>query len=884
MKKLLLITSLFFYAALFAAGTATVVRAHPYLTRGLEKESLIGLRFDNSYGGKCSDLTFRFEFTNCSKSDISNIELWRQPFENCYAFYAPKATKIADGITIDDEGYAVVSEMTEWIYPCVGNRTDSDYLWLTAKINPDISTAAEIRVSLDNTTLKLGENEYTVIKASGDTIAPHRVFPYYYKSGAYFRADRVTESSCAPLEDATDERLKSLNDIILINDLEPVYDASSDSFSTTWNTRKNNNGTDRDNTAGVKYVQGLRNDKHSQAMVRIGLTKNDTKMTMNGETAHPLAFAVSTPKYRAQLIAEIVKIMEETDVDGLDVDWEYPGVNSSIFTNAATWERDWHNYGLFLRDLAAVFFDHGWVLSMCTNLGWTMPSDTTMSSNRTKFMGVLHVPDYIDSMAYGQNDHKDRNGNIDYLRPHASPQVMKDAIKAITDCGVPNRRIVVGQAIYAYEVQNPGWNSVVNWLKEAYHDTEANYQQRRWDADLVWMHREVTRADGTKVSTEKETFEGPSSYHAKVAWCREHDMGGAMSWGYYTDVAWEGEDLMSLGRHHAKSLPMIAKKTYPTPEKVGNVYKLKSESDWCWLRDHNDVSAEFDNDITLNHDPLIITQWKGTLDGNGHKLIIPEDVWLCYEDNAALINTLNGTIKNLTIDLYGRVVSRASRWNDTTCDVNANTLTSTDHLVAVLACEARWGANIENVKVIVHNGAEVQGPVMTGGLVAKVEVAGGNTAKITNSTIINDGLIHSIAYNTAEKAIPLEAVPKVGSIAANTVLTGETTKIVIANNLVEAKSEPLFGIRAAGMTASGNALYADGTALNAYLLNCPVGKLDTAKAEFKLSITIDDAGKPVVSVPEGFNGTLKLLGAADLTGPWSENNPDAKFFKAELGL
>lgn len=32
------------------------------------------------------------------------------------------------------------------------------------------------------------------------------------------------------------------------------------------------------------------------------------------------------------------------------------------------------------------------------------------------------------------------------------------------------------------------------------------------------------------------------------------------------------------------------------------------------------------------------------------------------------------------------------------------------------------------------------------------------------------------------------------------------------------------------------------------------------------------------------NGKITILGAADLNGPWSENNPDAKFFKAEMSL
>ena len=69
-------------AVAMANGTATVVRAHPRLTRGLVRESLIGMRFDNAYGGYLSAFDVHFRLVNCTKADITDIRYWKQPFSH----------------------------------------------------------------------------------------------------------------------------------------------------------------------------------------------------------------------------------------------------------------------------------------------------------------------------------------------------------------------------------------------------------------------------------------------------------------------------------------------------------------------------------------------------------------------------------------------------------------------------------------------------------------------------------------------------------------------------------------------------------------------------------------------------------------------------------
>ena len=742
-------------AVAMANGTATVVRAHPRLTRGLARESLIGMRFDNSYGGYISAFDVHFRLVNCTKADITDIRYWKQPFSHPYAFYEAEAQRAAVTATVsgDDDATEFTASFpadsnTTWFYPKVGDRADSDYLWVTASINPDISVDAEIWVSIPTKTISLSGNPYDV--ANGAETAPHRIFPYVHQVGAYLRQDTtLSPTSAGRLEsDNPAARIGNLTDIVICNDTRVRYDSTSDTFNTTWDR------CGRDNTAQARHLRELRDRYHPQCMIRPSLTKGDSVITVDGVTGWPIACAAASAARRAQLVADIVNLLDSGHFDGLDIDWEYPGDHNTSYT-----DRDWHNYGLLMRDLAAAFFDRGWVLSFCTNLGYQMaPSG---------YYGAFHAADFINAMAYG-------NTTL-----NASPHVMKTGVSVCTSRGVPARRIVVGQAMYAYEVQNPGWASVVTWLKEAWPDDKTRW----WDADLVWKSRSVTRADGTIISTNKETFEGPSSYHAKCNWCRENGYGGVMSWGYYTDVSWNGADLMSLARHQAKSCWPRTVWTYPAPpQDAAGVYLLSCEEDWFWLRDHGDVSARFAADITLAHDPLPIAAFSGTLDGAGHALTIPEDVWLAREDTPALITTLAGTVKDLKIDLYGRVVNRASRWNDTTADTTANTLQGTDHYTAVLAVRVGAGAVVDNVELILREGSEVQGPVYVGGLAGSVWTAVGGHIEIRNCRVQVGGTIRALARNTAEGVLnPANAC---AGAVAGWVGCPNARDIVVTNNIV----------------------------------------------------------------------------------------------------
>ncbi len=757
-----------------SSATATVVRVHPRLTRGLARESLLGIRFDNALGGNASAFDVKFRLVNCTKADITDIKYWRQPYTHNYGFYEAEATSgpTATVAAADDatEFTASFPAGSVWFYPQTGTREDSDYLWVTATINPEISPDAEIWVSVPTAKITLSNGGVFDVVNGAET-QPHRVFPFVHQIGAYLRQDgtALTGTWAGKLEDSPADRVGNLTDIVVCNDFLVAYDSGNDTFKTTWDARG------RDNTAQVARIKALRDQYNPKCMIRGSLTKGDGTITVDGVTGRPIACAAASAARRKQLIDSILAVMESAGLDGLDIDWEYPGDHAVTTANT---QRDWHAYGLLMRDLAAAFFDKGYVLSFCSNLGYQMaPSG---------YYAAFHAADFINAMAYG-------NTTL-----NASPQVMMTGINVCTSRGVPLRRIVVGQAMYAYEVQNPGWGSVVGWLKDEWPSDKTRW----WDADLIWMDRSATKADGTVLSTEKETFEGPASYQAKCNWCRANGYGGVMSWGYYTDVSWNDADLMSLSRHQAKSCWPRTNWSWPAPQQDSDgAYLLDSEEDWFWLRSNPGVNARFAADITLAHDPLPIETFSGTLDGAGHTLTIPVDTWLAYDSNPALIRALAGTVKNLKIDLYGRVVNRASRWNDTTVSTSANTLASGTHNAAVLAANLAAGGMIDGVELFIRPGAEVQGPQRVAGLAASVWVGSGSYAEIRNCRVHVAGTLRSLARNTAEGDITV-ANQCAGGLAGWVGCPG-AQNIVVTNNIVSLASTGRVAVETGSSSSAG---------------------------------------------------------------------------------
>ena len=744
--------------ATYTQSTAVVVRSHPWLTRGLERESLIGIRFwggiDGQFGGPLQQpITFRFQLKNCTREQLGELLLWYLPYDPAPYGWREGLGRMPGTITestISDSEFTLTytprpNSGDQWIYPRTGGRVESDYIWLTAAIDPAISRDAEIRVSVDNTQIRLQDGTYAVDNnlLSDDSVAPHRVYPYKYRVNAYLRDDRMADATARPnfqrdvfSGDGTAEgeatearhRVSNLTELTLI-DVFPIYNAETDTFELSWDRKLESGSWLVNDTLGLERLKKFRDQYHPEARIHFSLTKDghpqgsanrinehtlDSMNTGTAFRASVLGHAVGD-KYRLAFVDTLVKHMEDYGLDGLDVDWEYPNTIRNV--DSTVNNDEFRKYGRLLRDLSEAFFNHGWELAMCTNLGYQMPTGNERA--------ILSVPDFINSMAYGGSP------------LNSSNQVMSNAVNLLTNRGVPKRRIVVGQAIYSDTSYHLGWDEIANYLRR---DGSKGYFSRL-DSDTYWINWSYNGNTGSY-----HTYTGPTTYRAKCNRIRIEGYGGAMSWGYYSDTRWGTDDLLCLAQNQAQAI-WPHDYLWPTPPKSeDDFYLLDSEEDWFWFQENPGHNVRLDGDITFTHDPLPIASFSGTLDGNNKTITLPKDVWLCTFDNTALFQSITGTVKDLTVVLEGRVVCRADRKNDSSVDTSS---VAGDGRAAVLTTSLGNPGKLENVTVRVAEGAEVQGAKQAAAVVGDVwHGSNSDWLAMKGVRVEIDGIVRNLADNS----------------------------------------------------------------------------------------------------------------------------------------
>ena len=686
--------------------TATVLRAHPWLTRGLAQESLIGVRFANGYGGAVDSLSFKFTLKNCSVDDFSNFHLWIQPGP-AYAFYESSAVRLDNGImtqsvttdtnsitvTFENPNYKNVAQNRAqgWVYTGAGDR-----LWVTASINSAISPEAEITAELTNESFHLATNTYTVSDAATKPI--HRVFPYRYRINAYLRNERIKGAlpnrNSDIFDDAPQQRVANLTDLTSIN-LYPIYNATTDAFELSWDRKGVSAGTVSD-TAGIERLRTLRDTYHPKARLHMSLTMGstltlDSMNTGSAFNASALGHAAGD-RYRAAFVQAIVTLLKTKGLDGLDIDWEYPNTYNGN-DNAANGE--YEKYGALLRDLAEAFFPYGWDLAMCTNQsGWRIPGGE-----------VLAAADFINAMAYGP------------WPQFLGNQVMTSGINVCTSRKVPKRRIVVGQAMYSNAKYQLGWDECTQRL------ATLGYPQA-WDCDAYAEAWSYNNKNGNYLY-----FTGPTTYRAKCNRVRLEGYGGVMSWGYYSDVKWDSG--LSLAMHQAQAIWPESGVLVTPPRSSDGYYELDSEDDWAWLRANPTQKARLTADITFTHDPLPITGFSGELDGDGHTLTLPKDTWIATFSDTGLFGSTTGSLYNFTLDVAGRVITRADRAEDT--DPETKTVTGAPK-TAALVTDISSGARLENITVRLRQSAEIQGILGTAAVVGSAYCDANHTTLIKHVT------------------------------------------------------------------------------------------------------------------------------------------------------
>ncbi len=299
------------------------------------------------------------------------------------------------------------------------------------------------------------------------------------------------------------------------------------------------------NLKNGQVVEGFSHDAENFAVLNGLKTRNPNLrilVSVGGWTwSGAFSDASLTKESRETFVQSAVAFIERYNLDGLDIDWEYPGLigNGNVFR-----PEDKQNYTALLKELRHAFNREGKRLhrhlytSVATGGGANFVSHTELAK-------VAREVDSVNLMSYDYYEPSD-----DKIAGHHSPlftnpadpkHVSADAsVRLYLAAGVPAKKIVLGVPFYghAWTTASDAGHGLYQAAAAAqtpttYHDIAgylaAGGYTRYWDAvsAVPYLHNAVSHVF--------ISYDDPESLTLKCAYVLKHKLAGVMFWDYAGD-------------------------------------------------------------------------------------------------------------------------------------------------------------------------------------------------------------------------------------------------------------------------------------------------------------------------------------------------------------
>lgn len=252
--------------------------------------------------------------------------------------------------------------------------------------------------------------------------------------------------------------------------------------------------------------------------------------------------AVLTPALRKDFAVSAVDIIRKHKLDGVDIDWEYPGLpgeEGNVYR-----KEDEENFTLMFealrKELDVLEKETGKKKLLTTATG-----GFASFLNQTNMGKAQVYLDYINLMTYDYHPSKIavHHTNLYDSKLNLSQNSADRAIKAYMQAGVPASKIVIGLAFYGrnYKVQANAQkglgDSIVRapnsygkgftFMKDSLINQKGFIAYRDEEAKASYMFNAETK--------QFISYDDEWSVANKCAYVLEHKLGGVMFWEYHSD-------------------------------------------------------------------------------------------------------------------------------------------------------------------------------------------------------------------------------------------------------------------------------------------------------------------------------------------------------------
>lgn len=263
-------------------------------------------------------------------------------------------------------------------------------------------------------------------------------------------------------------------------------------------------------------------------------------LSLGGWGASGFSEAAATPEGREIFASTAVEILKDAQLDGIDVDWEYPCYS---ITGITAQPEDKQNFTLLLKELRQALDRQGdkdgrhYFLTIATGADQFYIDGTEMAEAQTYL-------DWVQLMTY------DMRGGFQVLTGHHTNlftprrdifRISVDAsVRMFANAGVPKEKIVIGGAFFSRLWKNvPDKEQGLHQISPTaggygpvYTDLLANYIgkngfNRYWDEEAQAPYL----FDGSTFIS----YDDEQSLQAKCAYLQENGLKGMMFWEYSCD-------------------------------------------------------------------------------------------------------------------------------------------------------------------------------------------------------------------------------------------------------------------------------------------------------------------------------------------------------------
>jgi chitinase len=302
------------------------------------------------------------------------------------------------------------------------------------------------------------------------------------------------------------------------------------------------------NIAAGRVVEGFARDKENYEVLA-GLRRRHPHLkvlvSVGGWTwSKAFSDAALTAASRRVFVESAVAFVQRHDLDGFDVDWEYPGMvgDGNVFR-----PEDKENFTVLMADLREALDRAGKAMKRPLLLTFAAGASSEFLEH-TEMAKVQASVDFVNLMTYdfrvaSEGGEAGHHANL-YPSPDDPHQASADrGVREFLAAGVPPEKLVLGVPFYgrAWSVASDERRGLYQPGKAPAERIETGYAslaarcigkggfERVWDekaqAPYLW-------------NAEKRIFisyEDPESLRVKSRYIREQGLAGAMFWEYYAD-------------------------------------------------------------------------------------------------------------------------------------------------------------------------------------------------------------------------------------------------------------------------------------------------------------------------------------------------------------